>query len=136
MLYKKSNMFTLEDLAAAHAKVRSGADFPAYIRELKNLGVKGYTTFVNDGHTVFSASNSQQVLSPAKYAVLQIADISSSDQFKKDLQEHQQGKTSYLEFCSNCAVNGIDHWKIDMTEMTCIYYDHSGAKVLTEKIPG
>ncbi|MBO9661220.1 MAG: DUF1398 family protein, partial [Chitinophagaceae bacterium] len=35
-------MFTLEEITAAHAKVRSGSDFPGYIRDLKKLSVKGY----------------------------------------------------------------------------------------------
>ena len=32
-------MFTLEQIKLAHSKVKSGADFPAYIKELKALGV-------------------------------------------------------------------------------------------------
>ena len=35
-------MFTVEQIKAAHSKVQSGADFPAYIREIKELGVTHY----------------------------------------------------------------------------------------------
>ena len=45
-------MFSLEQIKAAHSKMKSGADFPSYINEIKQLGVIGYATFVSDGHTV------------------------------------------------------------------------------------
>ncbi|MGF7024877.1 MULTISPECIES: DUF1398 domain-containing protein [Sphingobacterium] len=31
-------MFTIEQIEAAHSNVKSGADFPAYIRDIKKLG--------------------------------------------------------------------------------------------------
>ncbi len=34
-------MFTIEQIKEAHAKVKSGADFPNYIHDLIILGVKG-----------------------------------------------------------------------------------------------
>jgi len=45
-------MFTLEQIKVAHAKVKSGADFPAYILELKLIGLLSHTQFVTDGQTV------------------------------------------------------------------------------------
>ena len=47
-------MFTQEQISSSHSKVKSGAGFPAYINELKQLGVTHYETFVADGHTDFS----------------------------------------------------------------------------------
>ncbi len=43
-------MFTLEQIKSAHSKVKSGADFPNYIQDLINLGIKSYHTYVSDGH--------------------------------------------------------------------------------------
>ena len=40
----------MQQLKAAHSKVKSGADFPAYIRKIKALGVTHYDTYVNNGH--------------------------------------------------------------------------------------
>jgi hypothetical protein len=45
-------MFTLEEIKLAHSKVKSGADFLAYIHELKSIGLLSYTQFVSDGHTI------------------------------------------------------------------------------------
>jgi hypothetical protein len=45
-------MFTVEQIKTAHGKVKSGADFPAYIQDIKKLGVTSYETFVTDGRLV------------------------------------------------------------------------------------
>jgi Protein of unknown function (DUF1398) len=50
-------MFTVEQIKAAHSKVKSGADFPNYIHEIKELGVIYYEAFVIDGHTDFYGEN-------------------------------------------------------------------------------
>lgn len=41
-------MFTAEQIKAAHSKVKSGADFPSYIQEIKALGVTHYEAHVED----------------------------------------------------------------------------------------
>ena len=46
-------MFTLEQIEAAHSKTKSGADFPQYIREIKELGVTRFQTFVTDCHSIY-----------------------------------------------------------------------------------
>jgi len=35
-------MFTVEQIDKAHEKVKSGADFPNYIQEIKQMGVTAY----------------------------------------------------------------------------------------------
>jgi hypothetical protein len=45
--------FTLEQLNAAEVKVKSGADFPNYMKELIEKGVLRLETFVVEGNTVF-----------------------------------------------------------------------------------
>lgn len=128
-------MFTVEQIQIAHSKVRSGADFPAYIRELKGLGVTHYETFVSDGHTEYYGSNGYKTLSPAKYHVLRIAESSNAERFRADLKAHQQGRTDYLTFCSDCAKSGIERWEVYMDGMTCTYYDKTGHEILVEEIP-
>lgn len=43
--------FTIENIKAEHQKVKTGADFPQYIRAIKDLGVSHYTAYVADGNT-------------------------------------------------------------------------------------
>jgi len=128
-------MFTIEQIKTAHSRVRSGADFPAYIGELRKLGVERYETWVADGCSAFFG-NGQSQKWPAKYAVLGIAEKPDIENFRKDLKAHQQGKTDYVSFCSDAAKSGVCKWVCDLEEMTCIYLDSAGNAMLVEQIPG
>ncbi len=129
-------MFTLEAIKAAHAKVKSGADFPKYIQDLKSLDVKNYTSYVSDGHIDYESVNGEQIQAPAKYPELTIAQQTNAEQFKQRLKLHQQGGTDYPTFCNNCAEAGIEKWVVDLPAMTCTYYDTTNRNILTENIPG
>lgn len=128
-------MFTAEQIKAAHNKVKSGADFPAYIKEIKTLGVTHYEAYVTDGHIDYHGADEHTAKVPAKYAPLVIADISDGVQFKKTLVAHQQGKSDFLTFIKMCATFGIEKWAVSMNQMTCTYYDKAGTEILVEAIP-
>lgn len=132
----QQTMFTLSQIREAHSKVRSGADFPAYIREIKALGVTYYETYVTDGHTSYYGAGDFTIPSPARYALLVIADGCDEAQFKAGLKEHQEGKTDYPTFIRMSAACGIEKWAVCMDKMTCTYYDKAGNTVLEEVIPG
>jgi uncharacterized protein YbcV (DUF1398 family) len=128
-------MFTIEQIKQVHSKVKSGADFPAYIHELKQLGVTFYVTSVADGHTDYFGEENYKTSSPAKYTRMTIEDDCKPEPFKLDLSAHQQGKTDYLTFCNDCARSGIEKWHVCLSKMTCTYFDKSGNKILVEQIP-
>ncbi|MFM2363366.1 MAG: hypothetical protein RLZZ316_2268 [Bacteroidota bacterium] len=128
-------MFTVEQIKAAHSKVKSGADFPAYIKEITALGVSHYEAYVCDGHIDYHGPNSHSVTVPEKYTLLKIADKPLIDEFKEGLLAHQKGKTDYLTFITMCAAVGIEKWTISIEKMTCTYYDTCGNEVLVEQIP-
>ncbi|MCM5528210.1 DUF1398 domain-containing protein [Parasegetibacter sp. NRK P23] len=128
-------MFTTEQIKAAHSKVKSGADFPAYIHEIRKMGVTHYEAYVSDGHIDYHGSDGHRVTVPAKYAPLPIATLPKVAEFKAELLAHQQGKTDYLSFIRMCADCGIERWMVSMEKMTCIYYDKSGEKIVEEQIP-
>ena len=67
-------MFTIEQIKTAHSKVKSGSDFPVYIKEIKKLGLIYYDTFVSDGHTDFFGVSDFKISSTAKYSTLSIAE--------------------------------------------------------------
>jgi uncharacterized protein YbcV (DUF1398 family) len=131
----QKTMFTVEQIKAAHSKVKSGADFPAYIQEIKALGVTHYEAYVTDGHIDYHGANNYTAKVPAKYAPLVIAPTVDSEQFKAALVAHQQGKTDFLTFIRICATFGIERWAICMDKMTCTYYDKAGNEILVEEIP-
>lgn len=128
-------MFTVEQIKSAHSKVKSGADFPAYIREIKALGVTEYEAYVTDGHIDYHGADNYTAKVPAKYAPLIIADTVKSEQFKAELVEHQQGKTDFLTFIKMCATFGVEKWAVRMDNMICTYYNKAGNEILTEEIP-
>lgn len=128
-------MFTIEQIKTAHSKVKSGADFPAYIRDIKKLGVSFYETYVRDGHTDYFGADNFKTTTAAKYDMLTIAETSNTKQFKIGLKEHQQGKTDFLTFTRMCAEFGIDKWAVSTDKMTCTYYDKSRKEILVEEIP-
>lgn len=128
-------MFTTEQIKMAHSKVKSGADFPAYIQDIKKSGVTRYETFVADGHTNYYGDNNYKITSPAKYEPLTIAPECNKEQFKAGLKEHQQGKTDYLTFTAMSAKLGIEKWVVCMNKMTCTYYNKAENEILIEQIP-
>ncbi|MBW8241395.1 DUF1398 domain-containing protein [Muricauda oceani] len=128
-------MFTVEQIESAHGKVKSGADFPNYIQEIKEMGVLAFETWVFDSHTEYFGKNGFETKSKPKYKNLKIADISDKDTFRKYLKIHQKGETDYLTFCNHCAETGIEKWNVDLEKMTCTYYDKSGNEILVELVP-
>jgi uncharacterized protein YbcV (DUF1398 family) len=128
-------MFTAEQITAAHSKVKSGAGFPAYIKEIKAFGVTHYEAYVTDGHIDYNGANGHTAKVSAKYSPLIIADTLKKEAFKAGLTEHQQGKTDFITFIKMCAAVGVEKWVVCMDEMTCTYYDKAGNEVLKEEIP-
>ncbi len=128
-------MFTIDQIRTAHSKVKSGADFPSYIKEIKSLGVTHYEAYVSDGHIDYHGANNYTIVVPAKYDNLLIADTPKREEFKRELISHQEGKTNFLTFIKMCASCGIEKWTICMDKMTCVYYDKAGNELLVEPIP-
>lgn len=128
-------MFTVEQIEEAHEKVKSGADFPKYIQEIKKLGVKGFETWVVDGHTDYFGENNFSAKSNLMYDELVISNNSNKEKFVIQLKAHQQGKTDYFTFCKDCAETGVEKWFVSLDKMTCIYYNKIGREILVEQIP-
>lgn len=128
-------MFTIEQIEKAHHNVKSGADFPAYIREIKALGVISFVTWVKDSHTEYYGTDNFVACSLPKYSEMVINSNVNKDKFIQQLKSHQHGATDYMTFCEDCASTGIEKWIVDLDSFTCIYYDQSGNTILSENIP-
>lgn len=133
---KTKTMFTVEQIKEAHLKVKSGADFPVYIREIKALGVTAFETWTVDSHTVYFGKDGYQVKSNPMYDDLPVNDKTDKEAFSHRLKIHQQGKTDYFVFCKDCAQTGVEKWLVNLDAMTCAYYDKEGNEMLIEQIPG
>lgn len=127
--------FTINDIKTEHQKVKSGADFPVYIRSIKKLGVSHYTVYVEDGNTEYFDAEGKSEHTGSKYTPLVISNNLNTDGFKERLKLHQQGGTDYMTFCSDCANSGIEGWKMNLNTMTCTYFDIQRNEILVEQIP-
>lgn len=128
-------MFTLEDIKAAHSKVKSGSDFPKYVHDLLALGVVEYTIYVSDGHAEYLGEDDYSLIAKGEYPTLFVALEINRDKFMCYLKAHQQGETNYLTFCKHAAETGVEKWTLDVLAKTCTYFDRSGNFVLVERIP-
>lgn len=128
-------MFTLDQIQTIHSKVKSGADFPNYVQELKAIGMSHYDAFVEDRHTEYHGTDGQTLTNTAKYERLTIADNADKNRFEERLKLHQQGGTDYPTFCRDCAETGVEKWRVDINTMTCTYYDKTGNVMWEEVIP-
>jgi uncharacterized protein YbcV (DUF1398 family) len=128
-------MFTAEQIRLAHSKTRTGADFPFYIRDMKDLGVTFYETFLTDGHSVYHGRNNFELITQPRFEPVSIPGEINEEQLKADIADHQQGKSDYAEIIKQCTRNGVAKWAICMDAMTCTYYGRSGNKILVEQIP-
>jgi uncharacterized protein YbcV (DUF1398 family) len=128
-------MFTIEQIKAAHSKVKSGADFPGYIQEIKILGVTSYEHFVSDGHIQYYGTNDFTISADAKWTLMQVEQVGSVEKLQHALTIHQQGQTDYPTFCKQSVEAGVEKWVVDITKMVCIYYDKAGNQMLVETVP-
>ncbi|WP_395047369.1 DUF1398 domain-containing protein [Flavobacterium sp.] len=128
-------MFTIKQIKDAHAKVKSGADFPQYIQDLIALGVISFETFVYDNHTNYYGANNFKTSSEGFLETLTISDQINIQKFQTDLKAHQQGKTDYMTFLNDCAKSGVEKWIVVMDKMTCSYYNKNGNEMVVETIP-
>jgi uncharacterized protein YbcV (DUF1398 family) len=128
-------MFTIDQIKAAHATVKSGADFPAYVQMLKKIGLTHYDMLVKNGQGIYFGANSFKVEGTAVYPEKIIADTASGAALKHIISIHQQGHTDYLTFCQQAADAGVEKWTTYVTGAKVVYYDKRGNELLTEPIP-
>ena len=128
-------MFTIDQIHEAFHKVKSGADFPQFVQDLKAIGVTHYDNYVADGHTVYYGADNFTVNGEPKYPVMAINPGSSADQLQHAITIHQQGQTDYPTFCTQAAAAGVEKWTTHMLEMTVTYVDQQGNKLVVEPIP-
>ncbi|MXV15750.1 DUF1398 domain-containing protein [Hufsiella ginkgonis] len=128
-------MFTLQQVKEAHGKVKTGADFPAYVREIKGLGLLTYEFRVADGSVTYFGGNRYRVTDHARYEPLTINKVASADELRHVIAIHQQGQTDFLTFCRQAAAAGVEKWTVDTGKMVCSYLDKQQRVMVAEPIP-
>jgi uncharacterized protein YbcV (DUF1398 family) len=127
--------FTEQDIRAAYAKTRTGADFPQLIRDLKTLGIVSYDHILETGSNVFRGKNGQSVSLSHKGPSVAVNPQPNLELLKKYISMHQAGQTNYPTLCGQAGEAGVEKWTSDLLAMTCTYFDKSGRKMHVELIP-
>ncbi|MBC7745796.1 MAG: DUF1398 family protein [Flavobacterium sp.] len=128
-------MFTIEQIHEAFEKVKSGADFPQFVQDLKSIGVTHYDNYVADGRTKYYGATDFIIEGESKYAAMNVSAKSSADKLKHSISIHQQGQTDYSTFCNQAADAGVERWTTHMIDMTVTYLDKKENKLTIEPIP-
>lgn len=129
-------MVSIEDILAADSKIKTGADFPQFIKEIKDMGIVRNDVYVANGLSIYfdDEDNALQSSHPA-YTELVVNDEPSSEKIARVLANHKVGETDYLTFCKQAADAGVEKWVVDLELMTCTYLDAEGNELLKENIP-
>ncbi len=128
-------MFTKEMIVAAQARVKSGADYPRLVQELKEMGVQSYDHVVAEGSNVYYGGGGQAVTVSQSQERIPVAAQSSAEKLRQNISIHQQGKTDYPTFCWQAGEAGVAKWTSDLRAMTVTYSDRSGKPIVVEPIP-
>lgn len=128
-------MFAAQQIKAAYAKVKSGADYPRYVQELRKLGVTRYDFVVENGVNVFYGNNGFSLEIENHYDCLRVDHRSSREKLQRAISTHQKGQTDFKAFRAQAADAGIEKWVSDLEKMQVLYYDKSGVLLLSEPIP-
>lgn len=127
--------FSIEEIQIAEQKIKTGADFPRFIQEIKAMGVERNDVYVMNGMSIYFGKDDHTVESAPVYEALLIEEQSSAEDLKEALKIHQQGKTDYQTFCRQAAAAGVEKWVTDLKEMIVTYLDMAGNELVVENIP-
>jgi uncharacterized protein YbcV (DUF1398 family) len=127
--------FTEQDIRAAYAGTRTGADFPRLIRDLKELGIVSYDHMLKSGSNVFHGKHGQIVSLSNMGPSVPVSDQPDLELLKRHISDHQSGLTNYPTLCGLAGQAGVDKWTSDLPAMTCTYFDKAGRKMHVESIP-
>lgn len=128
-------MFTIKQIKAAHAKVKSGADFPGYVQEIKVLGLTRYEFMLSNGRTIYFGEDGYRVEAPTIFPEQVINQSSSVSALQHTIKIHQQGETDFLTFCRMAAEAGVHHWEVNTQTMLCTYFNCDNVAMIAEPIP-
>ena len=129
-------MFTKEQIEAATAEVRTGADYPRLVQNFKELGVRTYEHMVADGSNIYYGDENHSVRIAHKQTPIPVADGRSPERLKHAISIHQRGQTNYPEFCLQAGEAGVAKWVSDLEQMTVTYVDKADRVLVVEPIPG
>ena len=130
-----SPSFTAADLRGAYAKVKSGADFPALVRNLKRLGVRTYDHVLAAGANVFHGADGHSIRLEQMGPAVPVSRHPDIALLLWHIAAHQKGLSDYPTICRRAGEAGVAKWVSDLDAMTVTYFDAAGKVMHVEGIP-
>lgn len=127
--------FTVENLRAIYSRPRTGADFPALVRELKSAGVTSYDHMIETGTNVFHGRGGDTLILEKMGPSCPVSVRADVESLKRIILEHQRGLSDYSTLCRLVGEVGVAKWECDLFAMTCSYFEKSNRKMHVELIP-
>lgn len=127
-------MFTLQQINDLHTRFGSAKTLGEYVRALYALGVDYYDSYLIDGHSEYFGRGGYTLASPPVHEPLIVADVAQREAFLHHLQQHELGRTKYLEMSRGLAEAGVEKWTVHTGNLTMTFCDKAGRPLLVKPI--
>jgi 2,3-bisphosphoglycerate-independent phosphoglycerate mutase len=125
--------FTLEGIGRAHNGVTHDT-VRKYLADLRDIGVRSYTTHVSDGHSEYFDARGASLSSEPVHEPYAVADAADRDAVRQAIEAHSRGETNYFAFSKQLAAAGASTWVMDPIAMTCTFYSKAGELLLADDV--
>ncbi|MGC6769196.1 DUF1398 family protein [Enterococcus sp. LJL51] len=123
-----------QDIENAVNQEENAGGFALLIQRFKNLGVKRYDYFVEEGVYRYYDENSTIDLRMNGVAKT-VAEQPSASGIKAAVTKAQAGMIDFEGFCQLAGKAGISYWITDLEQMVVSYRDVKKNEILAEPIP-
>lgn len=111
--------------------------YPKTFDALKKAGTEFYkVSFIDTYKACYQGSFGRiEESAPAGYHAMQSKAVFNGSAIKAAIVEHAQGKTSYIEFLEEIAIQGASHYTVDMLNRTVSYFNRDESLSYVEAVP-
>lgn len=128
-------MLTLTQIKESAEDIRTGADLPSFVQQLKEGGVIRIDIYVVDGMAAFFWRNGDAMQTSSAYPNIDINNDDCAMALLRSIQTHQKGLFDFRTFCYEAANAGVEKWVINLDDMEVNYFNSCGSIILQEEIP-
>jgi uncharacterized protein YbcV (DUF1398 family) len=133
------NMATARELESLLEKAEQEKwPFPKKLEALGKEGVKSYTVQVGTYHVIYTGERFGEWIQPVPktFKPLTISERFDTSGILVALDRRgPQQKTTYLEFLSEIAANGVAYYEVDLGNRTVTYFNRGGTLHYLQQIP-
>ncbi|AFJ47199.1 DUF1398 domain-containing protein [Shimwellia blattae] len=115
-------------------QVRSNADFPSFITELRRNDISYYIYFVATGNVKIVTTSDTYMSVKTHRGLIKINQAACSRLVRIVSRRHFSGKTTYDQYCKELAKAGVFKWVVDVNEQMRHYWSKDNQLLHSEQI--